>query len=157
MIRRLAAGLIVLLGTAASAATGVDAFVRTYDWGGVQVKATYAPPEYFAATDDTDGARRFQPETQIVFLLSFDTHSVDLTPFDVARSTRLVTSSGVAYGPLRWEATNDGNHHRSGVLIFPKTVDGVPVIGAGITSLSLVIIDLAGIPSRSLTWPVPVR
>src|SRR5713226_7766750 len=98
MIRGLAiAGLMLVPGTVASAGVGVKAFVRTHDSGGVQVRVTFAPPEYFTASGDSDGATRFQPETQIVFLLSFDKHSVDLTPFDVAKNSRLATSAGKTY------------------------------------------------------------
>ncbi len=158
MTRRLAvAGLVLMLGTSVSAASGLDAFARTHDSGGVQVKAIYASPEYFAAAGDANDVRRFQLERQIVFLLSFDTHSVDLTPFDVVTNSRLVTSAGNTYEPVRWETTSDGSRHRSGALIFPKSANGIQVIGTGITSVSLVITNLAGVPSRSLTWPVPVR
>jgi hypothetical protein len=149
-------GMILLLGTTTSAATGVDAFVRTHDGGGVQVKAVYAPPEYFTAAGDTDGATRFQPDTQIVFLLSFDTHSLDLSLFDVAKNSRLVTSAGKAFEPVRWEATREGSHHRAGGLIFARTADGVEILGAGITSVNVIITNLAGVPSRSFTWPVSV-
>src|SRR3989304_6516000 len=103
--------------------------------GGVTVKVVYAPREYFQAAKDLEGARRWRPEEQVVFLVTLDTHAGDLMAFDLARNIRLrVRGTGGAtneYTPGKWEATSDSSHHRAGALIFPATVSGGTIVGLG--------------------------
>ncbi|MDQ7848783.1 MAG: hypothetical protein QN152_08925 [Armatimonadota bacterium] len=152
--------LLVLLPLPAPGAPAV-AFTRTASAGGVEVRVTYAPPEYFALVQDSAGARRFAPEQQIVFLISLDTHGGDLRSFDLVRNSRLRTrTAGGAvreYAPARWEAINDGSHHRSGALIFPAVANGTRVIAPEVDSITLVIAGLAGVPVRTFEWTLPVR
>jgi hypothetical protein len=160
MIRLLIGLLLALaLSLPATAAPDVAAYSRTAEAGGVTVKVVYAPPEYFQAARDPAGARRFRPEEQIVFLVTLDTHAGDLMRFDVLPNSRLRTRGGTPreYPPAKWEATSDASHHRSGALIFPATVNGMKVLGSGVTTMTLVISNLAGVPARSLEWVLPVR
>jgi len=148
---------LLLIALPAAAAPAPAAYTRTHSGGGVEVKATYAPPEYFAAANDARGAQRFKPGEQIVFLLTFDTHSGDLTRYDVMRNIRLRTGPGQEYAPIRWEPISDDSHHRAGALIFPATVAGRDVIGRETTVVVLVIANLAGVPARTLEWNLPIR
>ena len=151
--------LLILLPLPAPGAAAV-AFTRAATAGGVEVKVTYAPPEYFALVQDTAGAKRFAPEQQVVFFISLDTHGGDLRSFDLVRNSRLRTrTAGGAvreYAPARWEATSDGSHHRRGALIFPAVVDGTRV-APEVGTLTLVITGLAGVPTLAFEWTLPVR
>lgn len=152
--------ILVLLPLPAVGAPAI-AFTRTASAAGVEVKVTYAPPEYFALVQDSAGAKRFAPEQQIVFLISLDTHGGDLRSFDLVRNSRLRTRTvdGAVreYAPARWEAINDGSHHRSGALIFPAVANGTKVIASEVASITLVITGLAGVPVRSFEWALPIR
>jgi len=152
--------LVLVAAVAVAAAPAVSAYTRTASAGGVDVKVIYASAEYFAAAKDGEGAKRFAPEKQVVFLVAMDTHAGDLMAFDVVRNSRLRTVAGGAtreYAPVRWESTSDGSHHRSGALIFPASVNGTKVIGPAVTSIALVIADLAGVPARTFEWALPIR
>ncbi len=152
--------LVLVTTVAVTAAPEVAAYARTASAGGVEVKVIFAPPEYFTTAKDMEGTKRFAPEKQVVFLVTLDTHSGDLTPFDMVRNSRLRAAAGGVikeYAPVKWESTSNGSHHRSGALIFPPSVDGTKVIGSAVTSLTLVIANLGGVPVRSFEWVLPIR
>lgn len=149
--------IVVTLAGTAAAAPALTAYTRTHSGGGVEVTATYAPPEYFVLAKDAAGGRKYRPEAQIVFLLAFDTHAGDLTQFNVVRNIRLRTGADKEYRPVRWEATSDASHHRSGALIFPATMGGVRILRPGVTAITLVISNLAGVPRRTMKWTLPIR
>lgn len=158
MARTLVAAIILLLlALPVEAAPGTAAYTRTHNGGGVDVKAIYAPPEYFASANDAKGAQRFRPGEQIVFLLTFDTHAGDLTRYDVMSNIRLRTGSEKDYAPVRWESTSNDSHHRTGALIFPATSGGRKVMAPEVTAIVLAIANLAGVPTRTLEWPLPIR
>ena len=81
--------LTVALSAFVAAAPDPSAYTRTAGAGGVTVKVVYAPPEYFQAAKDLEGARRWRPAEQVVFLVTLDTHAGDLMAFDLARNIRL--------------------------------------------------------------------
>lgn len=157
---RILSSMVLLLLLAALPATAVPVtavYTRTHSGGGVDVKAIYASAEYFTAANDPKGAQRFRPAEQIVFLLTFDTHSGDLTKYDVMRNVRLRTGSGKEYVPAAWESTSNDSHHRTGAVIFPAASGDHKVIGPKVTAIVLVITNLAGVPTRTLEWPLPIR
>lgn len=139
------------------AAPNLSRYTRSHTGGGVTVSAVHATPDYFRATGDTALANRYRAATQIVFLLTFDTHAGDLTTFNVMKNIRLRTSVGREVSPLRWETTGNATHHRAGALIFPSARGGAPVIGPRVGSIALVIRNLVGVPRRTLEWTVPLR
>lgn len=88
-------------------------------------------------------AAKYGAETQTVFLVSMNTHSVDLSAYDLAKISELLVA-GRAIRPVRWVSTSDDSHHRSGALIFPKVDQRVP--------LELRIKTIAGVPVRTFRW-----
>lgn len=153
-----AAALLLMFAIPAGAAPATTAaYTRAHSAGGVEVKAIYAPAEYFTAANDAKGAQRYKPGEQLVFLLTFDTHSGDLTRYDVMSNIRLRAGAGKEYAPARWESISNDSHHRSGALIFPATVDGRDVIGRAAGTIALVIANLAGVPARTLEWILPIK
>jgi hypothetical protein len=81
----------------------------------------------------------------VVFRLSLDTHSVDLSGFDVLANTALRDEEGQEARPLRWQEERSSSHHRTGVVYFPA-----PDLRR--RRLALVVRNLAGVPERVLVF-----
>lgn len=75
------------------------------------------------------------------FQITMDTHSVDLD-FDLTQISVLYDDLGNGYNPLKWEGSEPGGHHRSGILKF------LP-INKGAKSINLVITDST---KREFSW-----
>ncbi len=91
------------------------------------------------------------PGDRLVFDVSMNTHSVDLS-MDLAKLSSLTTDTGLTVPGRTWEA-QPGGHHVSGKLIFPAVVDGKPVL-QGAKELTLTITNVAA-PQRVFTWQLP--
>ena len=77
------------------------------------------------------------------FDIAFETHSIDLV-FDVEDVATLTDTTGTTYIP-HWEGSPPGGHHRSGTLRFTPDLKRK-------TTLTLTLVDIAGIPSRTFSW-----
>ncbi len=87
-------------------------------------------------------------EESLKFDVTLDTHSVDLS-MDLAGLATLTTDTGKIVQPVSWDAPM-GGHHVSGVLSFPATLDGEPILkGAQFLTLTLRDVD---VPERTFTW-----
>ena len=89
------------------------------------------------------------PANELVFRVKLDTHSVDLSGYDLTATSVLRDSQGGESAPLRWEAGDESQHHREGFLIFERP----PTAGAR----QLVILGLAGVPERVFRWETVPR
>lgn len=88
------------------------------------------------------------PGDTLDFEVSLNTHSVDLS-MDLATLANLTTDTGLVVKASLWEAPL-GGHHVSGVLSFPSSLSGVPVLeGATRLTLTLISFDAA---ERVFTW-----
>lgn len=115
-------------------AAAVDAATRSDNQGAIIVEIT---PVDLAASGDT-----------LVFNVSLDTHSVDLS-MDLAAAAVLTTDTGRSVNALSWDAPK-GGHHVSGTLAFPASVDGTGVL-SGASRLTLTITGLDA-PTRTFAW-----
>lgn len=105
---------------------------------------------------DTQGAVTFEvtpdnlgnPGNELVFEISMNTHSIDLS-MDLATLATLTTDSGNTVQASLWDAPL-GGHHVSGKLSFPVNMDGNSLFD-GATKLSLIIKDVDA-PQRVFTW-----
>ena len=88
-------------------------------------------------------AAKYKADTQTVFLVSMNTHSVNLAGYNLVEISELV-AAGQTLKPTRWAGTSDDSHHRAGVLTFPK-VDRT-------AGLELRIKTIAGVPVRIFRW-----
>lgn len=88
------------------------------------------------------------PGPELVFDVSMNTHSVDLS-MDLAALATLSTDNGKTVQADLWKGPG-GGHHVSGKLTFPANVDGKPLLG-GATKLVLTIKNV-GAPERTFTW-----
>src|SRR3990170_1498982 len=109
--------------------------------GGVEIEVTYVTPEYMRSGGKD--AQRYEPDKYAVFLVSMNTHSVDLSGYDMVKISEL-RAGGKTLAPLRWVSTSDDSHHRAGALIFPKV--------ALAQAVELVIKTVAGVPARTFRW-----
>lgn len=117
----------------AAAAQGGAGRVQRDAAGGVEIEVTLGGP----------GAARYEPDRYTVFLVSFTTHSGDLSRYDLVALSAL-RAGGKILTPLRWVSTSDDSHHRAGALLFPKVDEGRPV--------ELTIRNIAGVPARIFRW-----
>lgn len=108
-----------------------NATVRDGGAGGVTVGATWVGIQ----------------DRELVFRLTLDTHSVDLSRFDVAANTTLRDASGREFQAAGWEDERRDSHHRAGTLRFPA-----PDNLSG--QVALVVRNLAGVPERVLSFEV---
>lgn len=118
------------------AASGSSLTQRDRREGAVEIEVTLVLP-------GSRDAAKYGADTQTVFLVSMNTHSVDLAGYDLVKISELV-AAGQTLKPIRWASTSDDSHHRSGALIFPKVDRG--------TALELRLKTIAGVPVRIFRW-----
>ena len=111
--------------------------------GGVTVEVTWVTPEELQSKD-MERARGRDLSKELVFLVKMDTHSGDLSQYDLAAITLLRDGEGREFAPQAWEGWDESGHHREGLLIFqrPPTTGGV----------QLTILGLAGTSQRIFRW-----
>jgi hypothetical protein len=88
------------------------------------------------------------PDGTLVFELSMNTHSIDLS-MDLAQLATLTTDTGQSVQASLWEAPR-GGHHVSGNLIFPTAINGFPILD-GATKIRLEIRDVDA-SLRTFEW-----
>ncbi|TFH46688.1 MAG: hypothetical protein E4G94_01905 [ANME-2 cluster archaeon] len=89
-----------------------------------------------------------QYKDSLAFQVSMNTHSVELGGYDFNTIAYLKTASGDVIKPEKWEeADASGGHHRSGVLLFPKT-DTKLELG----NFDIFVEDVAQIDQRIFSW-----
>ena len=88
------------------------------------------------------------PGNALIFEVSMDTHSVDLS-MDLATLATLTTDNGRIVQATGWDAPR-GGHHVSGTLSFPANVEGKSILD-GAKKLTLTIKDV-GAQARVFTW-----
>jgi hypothetical protein len=80
------------------------------------------------------------------FKIKMSTHSVELSQ-DLKAVSSLKDEQGRTYRAEKWDGSEPGGHHRSGVLSFSE-------LGDNPGTVTLVINDVAGVPARTFAWPV---
>jgi hypothetical protein len=151
------AGILVVLSAGIATGQKPNQAEQIDTQGGIAVKATYVTPAYFKAAPRDPLIRKVDLDRTVVFAVVLDTHSGDLSKFDLVKNAILRNDGGRQVAPLQWVATADGTHHRAGGLVFPKTdKSGGPIDGQA-RSLELSVRDLGGVAERTLRWTLPVQ
>jgi hypothetical protein len=101
---------------------------QTVSGGGVTVKVTYLA----------------QTEHESRFLVALDTHSVDLSVYDLKANSVLRDDTGIMLQPTAIENKGSG-HHREAILTFPRP-------STRRKWQELVIKDIAGEKERTFRW-----
>jgi hypothetical protein len=102
-------------------------------------------------------AGKVDAERNIVFAITLDTHSGDLSGYDFLKDTLLRNDRGQQVTPIRWVSTAEGSHHRAGGLLFPRADQAGRAVDAGARALELVVRGLGGVPERVLRWSLPLE
>jgi len=90
----------------------------------------------------------FQYKDSLAFQVTMNTHSVELGGYDLNNIAYLKTANGDVIKPEKWdEADKSGGHHRSGVLLFPKT-DANLEMG----NFDIIVEEIAEIDQRIFSW-----
>jgi len=152
----IAAILVVLsAGIAAGQKPTLAEQIDTQD--GITMKAIYVTPAYFKAAPRDPLTGKVDLDRTVVFAVVLDTHSGDLSRYDLVKTAILSNDRGRRVTPLQWVATADGAHHRAGGLVFPKVDPSGSAIDGQARSLELIIRELGGVPERTLRWTLPVE
>lgn len=153
----LVAGALIVLSAHAAAGQSPAQATRTDAQGGITVKAVFVTSTYFRANPTDPLTGKVDHERNIVFAITLDTHSGDLSKFDFVKNVTLRNDRGQQVTPSRWVATADGAHHRAGGLVFSRTDQAGRVLDAQAKVLELIVRDLGGVPERTLRWTLPVE
>lgn len=89
---------------------------------------------------------QFDPGRPAKFQVRMNTHSVDLGE-DMTVVSTLKDDQGREYGPVSWEGSPLGGHHRRGVLTFPA-------LEGDAESVTLIIRNIANVTERIFEWKV---
>ena len=124
---------------AATNAKPITLTVNDGGQGGITVKATWVVP-------GSPEASTAQLDRYLALKLTLDTHSGDLTRYDLTKVSVLRDDKGKESSPAAWENVSNDSHHREGLLKFPKGAE------QGSKTVDLVIRDMGGVKERSLRW-----
>ncbi|MBS4026017.1 MAG: hypothetical protein KGZ96_10140 [Clostridia bacterium] len=88
---------------------------------------------------------------ELTFELIIDTHSVEISTYDILLNVSIITESGISLTgkDFLWESTSKESHHLSGLLIVPQEI---VKLGPSLGELSLELYDLGSVPVRKLVW-----
>lgn len=86
-------------------------------------------------------------KTDVKFDIIIDTHQGSLD-FDLTKISVLEDDKGNFYNPLGWEGSPPGDHHRSGILSFPKLSERTKFI-------KLTLKNVYDVPERVFEWSLP--
>ncbi|MFT9597403.1 hypothetical protein [Mesobacillus sp.] len=109
-----------------------DSLTKTDTQGAVAVKATIIPEK--------------SNTNQLVFELVLNTHSVDLSKYNITKASKIVFDEREESQEFIWKTSSEDSHHMSGVL----TWDGLVTVDFKEVSLKLEQID--NIPVRTFSW-----
>jgi len=153
----MAAVLGILIGLAGAASgQGPAQLTRTDNGGGITVKAVYLTASYLKDSPRDPLIGKVELDRTIVFGITLDAHSGDLSTYDFVKNAVLRNDRGQQVAGLRWVATADGSHHRAGGLVFPKADRAGRSLDADARTLELVVRGLGGVPERVLRWTLPL-
>jgi hypothetical protein len=91
-----------------------------------------------------------KPGDDPTFLVTMDTHSVDLNVYEFEEIVRLRDGQGGELAPTAVKDAQGGGHHRRATLQFTWS-ESKP------KSLEVVVKGVAGVPERVFRWTVPAQ
>jgi hypothetical protein len=131
--------------------------VKDQGEGSVEVTATYVTPAYLQTQGQSDTVSTLELDKNLAFELALNTHSVELSGYEVEKISYLRDEDGREYPALSgWLSPEDSGHHRSGIIRFAKNdPSGNPVLKPEARYLELVIKDLSGVAERIFRFELP--
>jgi len=114
--------------------------------GGVWTQVTLISAKNAAQVNNKP--KQFQPDREVAFYIALNTHTVDLSAYQLDKTAVLTNNLGQKLKPLKWESEGMG-HHISGFLIFNRYNDNKDLLKAA--KLKLDLGKIAG-SKREFTW-----
>jgi len=117
--------------------------------GGVTVEASWlTAAELDADSDLADAAAAYPIESFLLVRVRMDTHSGDLSSYDLAAGSEMVVDGGPPQAAVAWRPLGGSSHHREALLVFERP--------QGAASVEVTLKDLAGVARRVFRWaPLP--
>ena len=148
---------LLLLGVATACSSGGNAeqesptpsLTRVNEAGNVTIEATWVTAAHRQQLA-LPALSEYPPEDYILIHLTLDTHSVDLSKYQLATLAVLTLPDGSSAAPAAWVGISDSGHHREDILVFPGQVDeeGLPPQGG----VQMVLRGIAGVSERIFRW-----
>lgn len=131
------------------AGTPIESLTRV-DGGqnGVTIEATWVTPSHLEQMPK-ESLQSYLAQGAVLVHLTLDTHSVDLSKYDLARLATLAGQTG-GVGATGWVGIEEDSHHRDGVLVFPGWSNECWAEAQGKAELTLR--DIAGMAERVFRW-----
>lgn len=132
--------------------------VKDQGEGNVEVTVTYVTPAYLEAQGQSDIVSSLELDKNLAFVVALNTHSVELSGYEVDKISYLRDENGKEYPALSgWLSPQDSGHHRSGIIRIANTdSSGEPILKPDADYFELVIKDLAGVGERTFRWKLPL-
>lgn len=129
-------------------AAGAGAVTQTDNGAGsVTVEATWVTPDHLSGDEKLRAvASKYANENVVLLHVKMNTHSVDLSAYDLGTVSTL-DAGGDAAPPLDWVKISDDSHHAEAVLVFRRP--------ASTSAAALTLRDIGGVPERTLRWSPP--
>ncbi|WP_404328128.1 hypothetical protein [Mesobacillus maritimus] len=105
---------------------------KTDSQGAVIVQVTLLPEE--------------SNRNQLIFEIAMNTHSVDLSQYDLARLAEISFGEKGQNPNFKWEILNNDSHHIMGTLTWQEELEEIP------ENLTLILKDIDQITSRIFSW-----
>lgn len=119
------------------------------------ISGIYATPEYYAMTEQTREAARYQPERFAVFYVFEDIHVGELSERPPEASLRI--DDGEVLAPVDSTVVRDSYHHRVSVVRFPgRVTSGSPLLNDKASTLDLVTHDPSSHGQQVMRWDLPI-
>ena len=126
-----------------SAPTGLTQ--RDSGEGGVTVQVTWLTAADIEGDGDlVEAAGPYDAQSYLLLRVQMDTHSGELSSYDVAAGSELAVDGGPRQVAVGWRPVSDSAHHRDGLLVFERPESA--------SSVELVLKELAGAPERLFRW-----
>jgi cytochrome c-type biogenesis protein len=119
------------------------------------ISGIYGTPEYYAMTEQTIEAARYQPERFAVFYLFEDVHIGELPATPPHVTLRVDGTDAVM--PIDNTVVRASPHHRVSVVRFAKDPGSrAALIGNGAASIELIAHDMSTHSQQVMRWDLPI-
>jgi cytochrome c-type biogenesis protein len=118
------------------------------------ISGIYGTPEYYAMTEQTTEAARYQPERFAVFYLFEDVHIGELPAVTPQVSLRVNASDVLS--PVDSTVVRASPHHRVSVVRFAKNQGPQALIGDRASSIELITHDMSTHSQQVMKWDLPI-
>lgn len=103
--------------------------------------------EFEGDGDLVEAAAPYDAGSYLLLEVRMDTHSGDLSGYDLVASSEMVVGGAPPQPAVAWRSLSDDSHHRRALLVFERPQNSA--------SVEVALKDLAGVPRRVFRWESP--